>query len=92
MPIYEYKCQNCGNRFEVLQGVGEKPTGTEPLCCPRCKGTALTRVMSAAFTPQSKFRDSGPGPSGCTWNKKDGGPPGESGGNWPDNDDYVKLL
>ncbi len=23
MPIYEYKCQKCGNQFEVFQGISD---------------------------------------------------------------------
>src|SRR3954469_638087 len=33
MPIYEYRCQDCGNRFERLQRLGQ---GGEGLSCPEC--------------------------------------------------------
>ncbi|HEX31008.1 MAG: hypothetical protein DRQ02_12205 [Candidatus Latescibacterota bacterium] len=33
MPIYEYRCQKCGTKFELLQKVGA--TG-EDLVCPKC--------------------------------------------------------
>ena len=36
MPIYEYKCINCGHRFEVRQGFHDKPQAE----CPRCKKKA----------------------------------------------------
>jgi len=42
MPIYEYECAECGNRFEVLQRVDEKPD----LRCDKCKGNNIRRVLS----------------------------------------------
>lgn len=34
MPIYEYECENCGNRFERFQSVRDAP-----VCqCPQCAG------------------------------------------------------
>ena len=42
MPIYEYECNDCGNRFEILQGVNEKPD----LKCDNCKGGSVRRVLS----------------------------------------------
>ncbi|MBV8084948.1 MAG: zinc ribbon domain-containing protein [Chloroflexi bacterium] len=34
MPIYEYLCEKCGNRFEQMQKMSDEPL-TE---CPTCKG------------------------------------------------------
>lgn len=34
MPIYEYKCQQCGNHFEKRQNVSDDPLTT----CERCHG------------------------------------------------------
>ncbi|MBK9214740.1 MAG: zinc ribbon domain-containing protein [Chloracidobacterium sp.] len=34
MPIYEYKCQQCGAQLEVRQGVSDKPLTT----CEKCHG------------------------------------------------------
>jgi putative FmdB family regulatory protein len=33
MPIYEYRCEICDHRFEVLQRMGE---GSDSLTCPAC--------------------------------------------------------
>ena len=30
MPIYEYKCDTCGEHFEKLQRFGERPVSTCP--------------------------------------------------------------
>ena len=42
MPIYEYKCQNCGHSFEQLQKITDKPLRN----CPRCKKTKLIKLIS----------------------------------------------
>lgn len=44
MPIYEYRCQNCGERVEVwLRSGGETPH------CPNCDSTLLERLFSAPY-------------------------------------------
>lgn len=44
MPIYEYQCDRCGHRLEVLQRVSEAAL-TE---CPDCGEAALRKLVSAA--------------------------------------------
>jgi len=44
MPIYEYRCEACGNEIEVLQKVSEAPLKT----CPKCAGESLVKLISAA--------------------------------------------
>jgi len=44
MPIYEYRCGECGQEHEVLQKVSEPPL-TE---CPACGKPALKKQLSAA--------------------------------------------
>jgi putative FmdB family regulatory protein len=44
MPIYEYRCGECGQDHEVLQKVSEPPL-TE---CPACGKPALQKQLSAA--------------------------------------------
>lgn len=34
MPIYEYKCQNCGNHLEAMQKISDEPLKE----CPKCGG------------------------------------------------------
>ena len=43
MPLYEYRCRGCGERFEVLQRLGESGHG---LLCPRCGEREPERVQS----------------------------------------------
>ena len=44
MPLYEYRCQGCDLRFEVLQRMGAGPEG---LSCPECGRTRLSREVSS---------------------------------------------
>lgn len=62
MPIYEYSCTPCGERFEEL--VLRKSDEAE-VACPACKSSDVTRLISRpAATPGSG--DGGPGPgSSC---------------------------
>ena len=40
MPIYEYECRECHDRFELLV------RASTTLACPACKGTDLERLFS----------------------------------------------
>jgi len=44
MPIYEYRCAECGQEHEVLQKVSEPPL----TICPACGKPALQKQLSAA--------------------------------------------
>jgi putative FmdB family regulatory protein len=44
MPIYEYRCSECGQDHEVLQKVSEPPL----IECPACGKPALQKQLSAA--------------------------------------------
>ena len=51
MPIYEYECGDCRRRVSLLvmrPSVASSPT------CPRCGGTALSRLMSRFATVKSE--------------------------------------
>lgn len=43
MPLYEYRCPECGHRFEMLQRMGE---GAEGLACPRCGAGKVEKQFS----------------------------------------------
>lgn len=51
MPIYEYQCDSCSNRFEIKQSIKDEPLST----CERC-GKALRRLISS---PGIMFKGSG---------------------------------
>jgi putative FmdB family regulatory protein len=44
MPIYEYKCEECGQQIEAIQKFSDDPL-TE---CPNCKKQALKKMLSAS--------------------------------------------
>lgn len=43
MPIYEYKCQNCGSVIEKLQKYSDDPLKH----CDKCDTDGLEKVLSA---------------------------------------------
>ena len=42
MPIYEYRCSNCGERVEVLV----RSETSAPPTCPNCGSTLLDKLLS----------------------------------------------
>jgi putative FmdB family regulatory protein len=51
MPIYEYRCQKCGNQFEIIQKFSDSPLKS----CPSCKGRLTKLISQTAF----QFKGSG---------------------------------
>ena len=51
MPLYEFQCEACGNRFERIQKFSDPP----PETCPTCGGAVRKLVSSPAF----QFKGSG---------------------------------
>ena len=51
MPLYEYQCDTCGHRFEVIQKFSDAPV-TE---CPKCQGV----VRKLFSSPAIQFKGSG---------------------------------
>ncbi|MCR4393648.1 MAG: zinc ribbon domain-containing protein [Dehalococcoidales bacterium] len=46
MPIYEYKCNSCNHKFELLRSVSKSG---EDAVCPKCQSRA-ERVFSRCYT------------------------------------------
>ena len=42
MPIYEYKCNNCGHTFEILQSIKDEPLKR----CLKCGKDSLQKMIS----------------------------------------------
>src|SRR4051794_16964304 len=56
MPIYEYRCGDCGRRVSLFyQSVSLAEAGQAAARCPRCGGVQLTRLVS-------RFNVGRPGP------------------------------
>lgn len=51
MPLYEYQCKECGNRFEKIKKFSDVPEKI----CPRCGGE-VEQLLSA---PTLQFKGSG---------------------------------
>ena len=51
MPLYEYQCEACGHRFEVIQKYSDAPADA----CPKCSG-AVRKLLSS---PAIQFKGSG---------------------------------
>jgi putative FmdB family regulatory protein len=51
MPLYEYECDACANRFEKIQKFSDPPIET----CPSCGG----RVRKLLSSPAIQFKGSG---------------------------------
>jgi putative FmdB family regulatory protein len=51
MPLYEYECETCGHRFEVIQKFSDAPIDT----CPKCGG----KVKKLISSPAIQFKGTG---------------------------------
>lgn len=51
MPLYEYECDACGHRFEVIQKYSDALIET----CPKCGG----KVQKLLSSPAIQFKGSG---------------------------------
>jgi putative FmdB family regulatory protein len=51
MPLYEYECDACGHRFEVIQRFSDPPLDR----CPKCGGPVHKMQSAPAF----QFKGSG---------------------------------
>jgi putative FmdB family regulatory protein len=59
MPLFEYRCNDCGKVNEFLIGVSQESASIE---CSSCGSTSLEKMISA-----SNFvsKESAPMPAGC---------------------------
>ncbi|ACA59433.1 FmdB family zinc ribbon protein [Candidatus Desulforudis audaxviator] len=42
MPIYDFRCRNCGHQFTVLIQLSEK----DGVHCPRCRSRNIRQIIS----------------------------------------------
>ena len=52
MPLYEYECESCGERFELIRKFSDLPVDV----CARCGKGPVTRLFSS---PAIQFKGSG---------------------------------
>lgn len=67
MPIYEYECEACNARFEVIQKFSDKPLKK----CAKCGGGPIAKLLSP---PALHFKGTG-------WYVTDYARAGQNGGN-----------
>ncbi|MEO0073593.1 MAG: zinc ribbon domain-containing protein [candidate division WOR-3 bacterium] len=48
MPVYEYRCEKCRRKFDVVASIAEKESGLNPVC-PQC-GSRKVRQVFGRFT------------------------------------------
>jgi putative FmdB family regulatory protein len=60
MPIYEYECRGCGNRFEkIIYGKAEAQ-------CPSCSSVDLSRLLSTFAVSTAAGRAATSEPVACS--------------------------
>jgi putative FmdB family regulatory protein len=52
MPLYEYECESCGNRFEKIQKFSDPPIDI----CPNCGKGPVRKLLSS---PAIQFKGTG---------------------------------
>lgn len=50
MPVYDYKCKDCGFRFAMLIGVTE---GHREAACPKCTSKELSQLITSFHAKKS---------------------------------------
>ncbi len=65
MPIYEYRCQECGARFDARRAMKDADA---PIVCPVCGAAKTKRGLSLFFANSSgsgSLKGAGGGGGGC---------------------------
>lgn len=53
MPFYEYKCRQCGARFEEMVSLSRREEEERELTCPECGARGPERQISTFAAPTS---------------------------------------
>ena len=62
MPIYEYRCTTCHERFDRLVTSGERAQAR----CPRCGAKRVERLLSTFAVGKASAAARAPGPCGSS--------------------------
>ncbi len=63
MPIFDYRCEQCGNRFDHFFRSLEEESKLK-VVCPRCGSSRLRKLVSIFGTGRSAGESCAAGPSG----------------------------
>ena len=77
MPLYEYECESCGHRFELIQRFADPPAEH----CAACGKGPIHKLLSA---PAIHFKGTGWYVTDYANKKSDGSPKTDSGAPTPD--------
>lgn len=44
MPVYEFSCEDCGKKFDIVATLAEKEAGLNP-ACPNCGGGKVRQIF-----------------------------------------------
>lgn len=75
MPLYEYVCQDCGQRFDALRSMKD---ADYPIACKRCDSCNTRRQLSV-FNAQSGGKVLAGAGAGCGCGNCSGGSCGSCG-------------
>jgi len=77
MPIYEYRCNNCGKVSEFLEGIG----GSEvDKTCKHCGSKKLDKIFSKSYVSKGNIIGSQGGKTCCGRDERCDTPPCSSDG------------
>lgn len=62
MPIYEYACQDCGARFELVRPMKDADA---PIGCVKCKSERTGRMLSLFYAQSGGQSIAGTSGSAC---------------------------
>jgi putative FmdB family regulatory protein len=65
MPIYEYRCRNCGNEFELLRGISQPDGEIECEACGQKQAQKLFSTFAASAGASAQFGATSGGPDTC---------------------------
>ena len=63
MPLYEFACEKCGEKFELLLGLHNDPKEAR---CPKCKAAGAHRLMSGFSSAGARSTGSSCSSTGST--------------------------
>lgn len=73
MPIYEYRCQECAETFEVLVRMGTA------VACPNCGSSSVDKLLSVPFVSSGQTERQA-GHTCCGREERCAAPPCSEGG------------
>jgi putative FmdB family regulatory protein len=57
MPVYEYQCEECGRKFELVASFAEYDEGLEAVC-PKCASKLAQRIIGKPMVMTASKSDS----------------------------------